>query len=227
MKWGSDNGFSSTLSSITINKAGKYWAVVSNGVCSSADTVQVIQSSQNLTAYFIASTIDTVGKSIKFVDVSQPAPTTWLWDFGDGFTSTIQSPEHIFLTPQTFNVSLLVSNGFCTSRIAKTLKVFRLNDSLPKSKNASSLDLLNFSMYPNPANASFKTIFELNDLAKIQLSVYEITGKLVYQQRRDQVRIFEEETSISDLTNGLYLVEIIAESHKGFVIQKSKLTILK
>ncbi len=227
VKWGSDNGFSSTLSSITINKAGKYWAVVSNGVCSSADTVQVIQSSQNLTAYFIASTIDTVGKSIKFVDVSQPAPTTWLWDFGDGFTSTIQSPEHIFLTPQTFNVSLLVSNGFCTSRIAKTLKVFRLNDSLPKSKNASSLDLLNFSMYPNPANASFKTIFELNDLAKIQLSVYEITGKLVYQQRRDQVRIFEEETSISDLTNGLYLVEIIAESHKGFVIQKSKLTILK
>lgn len=224
--WGSSNGFSSALPIITTDQAGTYWAVVSNGICSSSDTVQVIQSNQDLTAYFIASTVDTVGKSIKFVDVSLPVPTNWLWDFGDGFNSTIQSPEHIFLTVQTFNVTLTVSNGFCTSQIKKSLEVKSLHP-LAAAKDNSLLTLVNFSLYPNPADKSFKTVFELNDDAAINFSLYEITGKLVYQQNRNQAAIFNEETDITGLKNGLYLIEIIAESNKGFVIQKGKLLIMK
>lgn len=227
VNWGSDNGFSSAQQSVTIDQEGIYWAMVSNGICSSSDTVQIIQSNQGLTAYFIASTIDTVGKSVKFVDVSQPTPDSWFWDFGDGFTSTIQSPEHIFLTVQIFNVSLTVSNGFCTSEISKSLDVKSLHPAATSSGNPSSLALIKFSLFPNPADKSFNTVFEINDAAAINFSVYEITGKLVYQQNRTLASVFEEETDISDLKNGLYMIEIIAENNKGFVIQKGKLLITK
>lgn len=226
VKWGSDYGFSSTQPIITVNKAGIYWVAVSNGNCIASDTVKLIKSDLSLTAYYIASTIDTVGKSIKFVDVSKPTPKTWLWDFGDGFNSTLQSPEHVFLTPQTYNVSLTVSNGFCTSNIVKTLKAVRMNNSGPKA-NASTLSLIDFSFYPNPADKSFKTVFELNDMADINFSVYEITGKLVYQQNRRETTLFNEETIITDLKDGLYIIQLVAESKKGYVVQKGKLLIMK
>ena len=226
VKWSSDNGFSSAQPIITIDKAGTYWVQVSNGDCTASDTVKIIKSDLSLTAYYIASTIDTVGKSIKFVDVSKPTPKTWLWDFGDGFSSALQSPEHIFLTPQTYNVSLVVSNGFCTSKIVKTLKAVRMSNDIPKA-NASTLALLDFSFYPNPADQSFKTVFELNDMADINFSVYDITGNLVYQQNRSQTTMFNEETTITDLKDGLYIIQVIAESKKGFVIQKGKLLIMK
>lgn len=227
VNWGSDNGFSSAQQSVTIDQEGIYWAVVSNGICSSSDTVQILQSNQGLTAYFIASTVDTVGKPVKFVDVSLPTPDSWFWDFGDGFTSTLQSPEHIFLTVQIFNVSLTVSNGFCTSQISKSLDVKSHHPSFITGGSPSSLALINFSLYPNPADKSFKTLFEINDPAAINFSNFEIIGKLVYHENRNLAAVFEEETNISELKNGLYMIEIIAENHKGFVIQKGKLLITR
>ncbi len=226
INWGSNNGFTSTQSIVSLNQSGTYWVNVSNGACSESDTVQVIQTNQTLNAYFVASTIDTVGKSVKFVDVSQPTPTTWNWDFGDGFYSTSQSPEHIFLTPQTFSVTLTVSNGFCTSQITKSLQVFKLTPHTPK-EIATTLSLIDFSIYPNPTDKSFTTHFELNDPANINFMVYDVSGKLVYQLYKHLTSIINEEIDISFLRNGMYLIEITAENQKGFVKQKSKLVIMR
>ena len=48
---------------------------------------------------------------ITFVDLSTNNPTNWLWDFGDGNTSTLQSPTHSYTTSGTYDVSLTVSNA--------------------------------------------------------------------------------------------------------------------
>ncbi|HBX50873.1 MAG TPA: hypothetical protein DEH02_07380 [Bacteroidales bacterium] len=37
--------------------------------------------------------------------------TTWLWNFGDGSTSNIQTPSHSYLNPGTYSVSLTVTNS--------------------------------------------------------------------------------------------------------------------
>ena len=49
--------------------------------------------------------------SINFIDASFNQPNFWLWDFGDGTTSSQQSPTHTYLQAGTFDVSLFVSNG--------------------------------------------------------------------------------------------------------------------
>jgi hypothetical protein len=50
--------------------------------------------------------------------------TGYLWDFGDGVTSTKENPEHVFLNPGTYNVTLTVfgigENGECCTRKFKT-----------------------------------------------------------------------------------------------------------
>ncbi len=49
--------------------------------------------------------------TISFTDLSTNSPTEWFWDFGDGTTSTLQNPNHTFLSNGDFNVCLTASNG--------------------------------------------------------------------------------------------------------------------
>ncbi len=47
---------------------------------------------------------------INFTDESSNIPTSWFWDFGDGFTSTLQNPTHHYLTNGTYTACLTVNN---------------------------------------------------------------------------------------------------------------------
>jgi PKD repeat protein len=48
--------------------------------------------------------------SVGFTDSSTNSPTSWLWDFGDGNTSTDQNPIHTYSAVGTYNVRLNASN---------------------------------------------------------------------------------------------------------------------
>lgn len=50
------------------------------------------------------------GFSVQFNDGSGQGPTAWAWDFGDGGTSTLQNPTHLYAAPGTYNVCLITSN---------------------------------------------------------------------------------------------------------------------
>ena len=54
------------------------------------------------------------------VQFSGPSASTWLWDFGDGGTSTSQSPTHIYNSLGTFSVTLTITlPGGCSNTITK------------------------------------------------------------------------------------------------------------
>ncbi|AKB82590.1 Chitin binding protein [Methanosarcina barkeri 3] len=57
--------------------------------------------------------------SVKFVDISKNA-TEWKWDFGDGTTSTQQSPVHKYSKAGTYTVNLTVKNAEGSNTTIKT-----------------------------------------------------------------------------------------------------------
>ena len=62
-------------------------------------------------ADFSASTTNAiVNEEISFTDESAFTPTSWLWYFGDGTTSTEQNPTHSYSTIGTYTVQLTVEN---------------------------------------------------------------------------------------------------------------------
>lgn len=61
-------------------------------------------------AAFTASSFSSCTSTISFTDSSLSIPQSWLWNFGDGTTSTLQNPSHTFLTSGVYNVQLLVTN---------------------------------------------------------------------------------------------------------------------
>jgi PKD repeat protein len=51
-----------------------------------------------------------VNTNVAFTDVSVGA-STWLWDFGDGTTSTMQNPVHVYENIGDFDVTLTITDG--------------------------------------------------------------------------------------------------------------------
>lgn len=55
--------------------------------------------------------------NVQFTDLSYGNPTSWKWDFGDGVTSTIQNPSHVYKT----------SDNSITNKYTVTLTATNLN----------------------------------------------------------------------------------------------------
>lgn len=51
------------------------------------------------------------GQSVQFTDTSTGDPTSWVWHFGDGATSSLRNPAHTFQQYGTYTVTLAASNG--------------------------------------------------------------------------------------------------------------------
>lgn len=60
-----------------------------------------------------------------FLDGSGGSPDWWLWDFGDGNTSTEQNPTHSYVTYGVYTVTLTVSNdgGLTTDTYSRVIPV--------------------------------------------------------------------------------------------------------
>jgi PKD repeat protein len=55
--------------------------------------------------------------TIAFTDTSTGSPTSWLWAFGDGETSTAQNPTHTYATTGDYTVTLTASRGAIGSEV--------------------------------------------------------------------------------------------------------------
>ncbi|MBW8050704.1 MAG: T9SS type A sorting domain-containing protein [Cytophagales bacterium] len=62
--------------------------------------------------------------TVNFTDSSTNAPTSWLWDFGDGSPmDTAQNSVHFYLSG-TYNIMLIVSNGFGSDTMFKSIVAY-------------------------------------------------------------------------------------------------------
>jgi PKD repeat protein len=58
--------------------------------------------------------------TVTFTDTSANSPTSWLWNFGDGTTSTEQNPSHTYDDAGTYSVTLTTTNTGGTDTVTKT-----------------------------------------------------------------------------------------------------------
>ncbi len=120
------------------NSWGGYFYVTMNvyytngDSCSYSEYIYVHGDSLNYPgcqAYFY-NYIDSANNStFHFVDYSSYVPVTWVWDFGDGNTSTVQNPIHTYNTPGTWTVCLTTTdaNG-CSSSYCQQLSNIPIQD---------------------------------------------------------------------------------------------------
>nr|WP_294789806.1 PKD domain-containing protein [uncultured Mucilaginibacter sp.] len=102
--------------------AGIYNYRVVSGQTANIDNTQCVVASNELVLTILPQPVAAISapanvcqsNPVAFQDNSTPngaAISSWFWDFGDGQSSTLQNPSHIYNVPGDYTVSLTVSNG--------------------------------------------------------------------------------------------------------------------
>lgn len=113
------NAISSTIGSITIRQTTDQ-AVTASGFA--LNWTCVIPNSPPVVNFTATPTTSCSG-NIAFTDNSNPTPTSWLWDFGDGGTSTLQNPTHTYLADGVYTVTLTSTNIFGSNTLVRNALV--------------------------------------------------------------------------------------------------------
>jgi hypothetical protein len=167
-----------------------------------ADTALFTINVTNTPTANFTSTINNL--SLTITNTSTNA-LSYLWDFGDGTTSTLANPTHTYANPGTYTVKLISTNA--CGNTEKTATVV-----MTSSTNDLSAEAV-IRLTPNPTSGDFAVeLNATNSLGEVQFNVLDATGRLVSQV---QVHIKSGRTVVPfqglQLPKGLYQVQIKAE----------------
>lgn len=122
--FGNGNTFNGPNPPAQVYTPGKYPVTVTittNGGCTASFTDTVKVGTVKPTAAFTASPTTVCGGTpVQFTDQSTGGANEWLWDFGDGNTSSAQNPSYVYTVPGTYTVTLTAYNNGCYDMISKT-----------------------------------------------------------------------------------------------------------
>lgn len=144
-----------------------------------------------------------------FTDASTGAPTSWLWDFGDGNTDTTQNPVHTYGANGTYTVTLTVNNGLCSDVITQTITVVSVND----------LQLLNgkpVTAFPNPSTESSLVKFYAVEQSNV-ISLINSMGEVVFatEVKTNGEQELNLNLELNRYSSGIYFVRIVSGSNSA------------
>lgn len=82
---------------------------------------------ETLAEFSFAPLSPAIGQTVLFTNLGSTG--TYLWDFGDGITSTLRNPSHAWTFAGTFNVSLTTTDAAGTDNITRQITVAATTDS--------------------------------------------------------------------------------------------------
>lgn len=195
----------------TASAAGNYTVTVTQGTCSATSQPINITISPSPTAAF---THQINASYVTFSNSSLNA-VNYLWNFGDGGSSSEPNPSHFYSTTGTKTVTLTAANDCSTNMSSQTFAISVVGvEDIGNSH-------LSVSISPNPSNGQlWVSVPGLTQTANV--CVYDIAGKQVFSGTIPSSNIASNNapTLPIDLSgrNGLYLVQV--STTQGIVSQK-------
>ena len=170
-------------------------------------TVNVIGEGLPPEACLTASPVSgVVPLTVEFSDCSTNDPVSWLWDFGDGGTSSEQNPEYIYEEPGIYTVTLTASNEWGDNTIIHEDYIEILLTGIKININSDEIYII-----PNPATDEI-TIRNVN---KARIYIYNIAGELLISKENTSNNC---KIDLTSLENGMYMVHIIRD--EGTLVKK-------
>ncbi|MEM7297086.1 MAG: right-handed parallel beta-helix repeat-containing protein, partial [Bacteroidota bacterium] len=111
-----------TTSSIEVTDPGTYAVLIENELgCVAQDTIVISLSEDTFNPNFLISNVGCIADTIQFVEVSNLAPDSVFWDFGDGNSSKEMNPSHIYGVEGDFMVTMIATIGQCALLAQKSI----------------------------------------------------------------------------------------------------------
>ena len=223
--FGDGNTSTTTSPSYTFTTNGTYIVVLTindsatNGSCTNhyLDTL-IVSGLPNTTACVAGYAVypDTINGGLIIVNSSTGSNLTYLWNFGDASTSTLQNPSHTYSTSGPFYLCLTVDDGngctdmYCDSIgengvLFKGAAGFTINIISPTTTNLDN-DISKKSdvkIYPNPTSNQLTIVSKKFDFNEIV--IVDIAGRIIKTSKKETSTI-----NVADLPSGIYFINLIA-----------------
>ena len=190
--WGSGFGNVSSLSGLP---SGSYSVDVTdtNG-CMQSAAFNILEPPLNQASY--TNTVSDL--TVYFTNTSSLGANSW--NFGNGLTSSSNSPFHTFANTGTYNVCLTLTTACGTSVYCDDIYVLDPNTDIDENLQESLL------VFPNPSKGVFKIDYEPMSSSNVQLNIFDLTGRLVFNKDFENQR--EILVDISNKSKGTYLLKL-------------------
>ena len=201
------------------NVANRYeyfydWEIAFTNACGRVPVpITFAGSSEGLTAGIeVVTPNPSVNTTVSFNNAGS-ADASYFWDFGDGNTSTIENPNHVYTEAGEYVVaqSVITSNGCSiTDVITLTVEVATTTNDLEAEKH--------IEIFPNPTSGLLNVNFSFAEAEKVAIQVSDVTGKLLLSKEPINYRNNNIELDLQSFENGAYF--LLFQLEEGTVVRR-------
>ncbi len=187
----------STTDSITVTAPGIYHLTISGSCGTAIDSVEITDIPDA-----VADFDQTTSFLTAILTDQSSGASSWSWDFGDGSgTSSAQNPVYVYNTPGQYIITLIVT-GQCGADT--TTQVF---EAMVTGIDEATFDGA-VSTYPNPVNDVLNVSFNDWTFGDLQLTLLDLSGKVIRAENVSGEGSFIKNVSVSDLAVGTYMLRL-------------------
>ncbi|MCB9230884.1 MAG: PKD domain-containing protein [Bacteroidia bacterium] len=143
------------------------------------------------------------GNTVNFTNttVHGTAPAySFNWDFGDGNTSSAESPTHTYASPGTYTACMTLSNNCTDTTVCETIVI---------TGNDPEAVFADWEAFPNPAHDRLSVSGSLRKTADLQVNMVDLSGKSVVNREFPATHgNFRTDLSLNGIAPGLYFLEM-------------------
>jgi len=156
-------------------------------------------------SFYADTTLIHVNGTINFFNTSINA-TGYLWDFGDGTTSTVVNPSHIYPDTGIYTVTLTAYNGIGCGHVQTiTNYITVINPTAIHEINANGLYI---SIYPNPVTENIHITMK-SSTQNVRFRLYDVIGNEI----TDVILGNHTSVDVKTLGSGIYFYRIISNEN--------------
>lgn len=187
------------------------------GATATATKTISVGNEKPVASFTASTTTPSTGDIVRFIDTSTDPDegdtiAEWAWDFGDGATSAIKNPTHTFMIPNTYTVTLIVTDSRGAVSDAKTVDI-----------TVAGPEKIVLYSFPNPAVTQATITYLLpTGTTNPELLIFDLRGRLVFRQTlavgETEFRWNLRNDAGDTVSNGLYFCMITATRADGRTI---------
>ncbi|MEX1189823.1 MAG: PKD domain-containing protein [Bacteroidia bacterium] len=200
---------SSQGATLVVSSSGLYSVSADNAQgCSGASNPVIVNFIDNQSASFTYEQNDIPIYNVQFT--STEVADEYLWDFGQGNTSTEESPSYAFPFDGVYPVTLTITNTCGSNSVTINVEVIKtsIND-------LSSFDNLIVNQL---SSNSFLISGNANSNESLEISIINISGQELYSTKLNANGKFSEVVNLPSLAQGVYILRL--NDSKSSVVRK-------
>jgi len=139
--------------------------------------------------------MDQTSGMIDFTDATTNNPTIWIWEFGDGSTSTDQHTQHSYASSGMYSVCLTVSNNAGSDTYCETINVV-ISSTIDPEK------IVAVELFPNPVQNLLNIRLENDQPESLKFQLTDALGRMIKEVKVESNGSYQ--IDIKTLDSGIY-----------------------